>query len=240
MTGEKNMITQVHPSWKPFLTDERLAMLHDIESKIGQDYTPKKEKILRFMKQDLQTKKVIWLGQDPYFQPGVANGRSFQPNDLTDWASPFKQVSLKNIIRLVHVSERGLNDYDQIKSYKEIVKEIQSGEFAICQPKQWFDSLENQGVLFLNTSFSCILNQPNSQKELWSDFSKQLLAFISEERPDMIWFLWGKEAIKNREFIKKGVFFESRHPMMCSKKYDDDFLKSKCFLETRDLIQWLG
>ena len=32
----------------------------------------------------------------------------------------------------------------------------------------------------------------------------------------------------------------SRHPMLCSSKYDDDFLKSDCFIKTNHIIKWLG
>ena len=233
-------VDKIHESWKPFFTDDRLAQLEEIEKKIGLEFTPKKDKILRFASQDLYSKKVIWLGQDPYFQPDVANGRSFQPDNLQNWAEPFKQVSLKNIVRLVHASYHQYKEYDQIKTYKEIVKEIETGEFPISQPKEWFDHVEAQGVLFLNTSFTCEVNEPNSHKNIWRPFAEELLTFISNEMPHMIWFLWGKEAISNKMFIKNGVFYESRHPMMCSSKYEDDFLKSQCFLKTFDLIDWLG
>ena len=28
--------------------------------------------------------------------------------------------------------------------------------------------------------------------------------------------------------------------MMCSEKYEDDFLKSDCFKDTMNIINWLG
>lgn len=230
----------IHDSWKEFLTEERIQQLEEIESSMGSDFTPSKDRILRFLASDLYQKKVIWLGQDPYFQPGVANGRSFQPANLLSWGDKYRQVSLKNILRLVHASYSGVTTYEGIKTYKEVLREINDGTFQVKQPLEWFDSLENQGVLFLNTSFSCIINKPNSHKDMWKNFSKKLLEYISYKRPDMIWFLWGKEAISNKEHIHNGVFFESRHPMMCSVKYEDDFLKSPCFKETKDIINWLG
>lgn len=233
-------MNQIHSSWDEFLTEDVRNQLDTIMNQIGEDFTPKKEWILRFMNEDLNEKKVIWVGQDPYFQPGVANGRSFQPNDLEDWSQPFRQVSLKNIIRLIHVSYQEEQSYSNIKGYKEIVKEIRDGQFLIKQPKEWFDSLEQQGVLFLNTSLTCQVGNPNSHKKIWDSFSKQLIQFISVKRPDMVWFLWGRESIALNEYIKNGVRYESRHPMMCSPKYEDDFLKSDCFLKTKELIDWLG
>lgn len=233
-------LDRVHESWKEFFTEERVELMQKIESELGEHFTPKKELILRFTRENLMEKKVIWLGQDPYFQPQVANGRSFQPSNLIDWAAPFKQVSLKNIVRLIHASYHNYTSYDQIKTYKEIMKERERGEFVMLSPREWFDSVEKQGVLFLNTSFTCEENKANSHRELWKQFSMELLQYISVRKPDMIWFLWGKEAISNKQYIQQGKFYESRHPMMCSSKFEDDFLKSKCFVETFGCINWLG
>ena len=96
------LVINNHPSWNAFLTDEIISKLDKIENEIGDDYTPSKENILRFMRLDLANVKVIIIGQDPYFQQGAANGRSFQPALLKSWDEPFRQVSLKNILCLIY------------------------------------------------------------------------------------------------------------------------------------------
>lgn len=227
-------------SWDEFLTDEIRKELDNIELKIGNDYTPSKEKVLRFLNLDLNKMKIVILGQDPYKPERVANGRSFQPNDLEQWTQSFKQVSLKNIIRLIHKSYNRISNYSEILSYKNLLPDIKSEKFPIKPPKEWFDSLENQGVLFLNTYLTCKINVSNSHKAIWEGFSKKLLKYISSKNPDLIWFLWGNESISNKEYIVKGKIYESRHPMMCAEKYEDDFLKCNCFKETMDIINWLG
>ncbi|HBD63006.1 MAG TPA: uracil-DNA glycosylase, partial [Clostridiales bacterium] len=63
---------------------------------------------------------------------------------------------------------------------------------------------------------------------------------ISEKNRDIKWFLWGRQAEEKSQFIKHGKFYISRHPMMCSEKYDDDFLRNNCFKDTMDIINWLG
>ena len=229
-----------HNSWDDFLTDGLKKDLQDIESKIGDDFTPPKDKILRFLKLDLNNAKVVILGQDPYKPENVANGRSFQPDDLNDWGQSFRQISLKNIIRLIHKGYKNIENYSDIYKYSDIVKEIKKGEFNIKPPKEWFDSLENQGVLFLNTSLTCKINISNSHKEIWENFSYEMLEYISSKKPNLVWFLWGKESINNKDFIKSGKIITSRHPMMCAEKYEDDFLKSDCFKSTSDIINWLG
>ena len=230
----------VHSSWKPFLTKEILEKLDGIERKIGVNYNPDRpEVILRFLTTDLLKVKVIWLGQDVYPMKGAATGRAFEVGGLADWAKPFRQVSLKNILRLVHKQYNGIERYEDIKPFSEVKKEIASGRFPVPDPPEWFDSLERQGVLFLNTSFTCEPGKPNSHKHIWNEFSREVLGYISAVRPDCIWFLWGKEAIAMKAFIPEGEFFESRHPMMCSGKYPDDFLKFTGFERTSQMIKWI-
>lgn len=232
---------QIHETWKPFLTDEIMNELQIIENDIGDNYNPvDPEHILRFMTVDLDQVRVIWLGQDVYPMKGVATGRSFEVGGLESWQQTFRQVSLKNIVRLLHKNYNDITGYDNIQSFNEIKKEIKEGTFAIAPPNEWFHKLEEQGVLFLNTSFTCEVGLPNSHKHIWSLFSQRVLAYISNRKPEMIWFLWGKEAKETKRYIGSGVFYESRHPMMCSAKYEDDFLKFTGFAETKDKINWLG
>lgn len=229
-----------HPSWEVFLSPEVRGELDRIETAIGEDFTPERDKVLRFLRLDLGSRKVVILGQDPYKPQGVANGRSFQPDNLESWTQSFRQISLKNMIRLLYKTSNGIEEYGQIPSYKEIAAKIAAGEFSIKPPKEWFDSLETQGVLFLNTYLTCKINLSNSHKAIWEPFSKKLLSFISEQRPDLCWFLWGSEALSNKPYLKAGRLFESRHPMMCAEYYEDDFLKCPCFRDTGELINWLG
>lgn len=238
-----------HKSWDEFLSNKIRNRINDIENKIGANYTPDTHNVLRFLKTDLMNVKCVWLGQDPYKSEFTLNdgtikkvsvGRAFQPGNLESWFQPFKQVSLKNIIRLIYKTYNPVINYNEIKSYKEVTEEIKRGNFKILPPQDWFDSLEKQGVLFLNTYLTCCIGESNSHKDYWVDFSRELLKYISSKRQDIVWFLWGKEAISNKELIKSGIIYESRHPMMCSEKYDDDFLKSNCFENTKNIINWLG
>lgn len=233
-------LIKVDNSWKEFLNDRMKAELEKIEIATNGDYTPESSKVLRFLNLDLNKMKVVVLGQDPYKPLGVATGRSFEPADLTSWQDKFRQVSLKNIVRLIYKSLYDIEDYEDIPSYKEILNKIDSGDFEIKEPKEWFDSLENQGVLFLNTTLTCKIGVSNSHKGLWEYFSKEIIKYISSKNKELYWFLWGKEAISKKEFIRHGKIYTSNHPMMCSEKYEDDFLKGNCFKDTRDIINWLG
>ncbi|NLX76116.1 MAG: uracil-DNA glycosylase [Clostridiaceae bacterium] len=229
----------VHSSWFDFLSRERLEMIKDISCRIGEDVNPEYNNILRFLNVDLLNVKVVVLGQDPYPEKGTATGRAFEVGGLKSWDQPFRQVSLKNIIRLVYKSYNNITRYEDILSFTEIKKEIKEGRFPILPPDKLFESWEKQGVLLLNTSFSCIPNSPQSHALIWQDFTRELIGYISE-RFELCWFLWGKHAISLKPVINRGTFFVSRHPMLCSSKYDDDFLKSDCIDKTRHIINWLG
>lgn len=230
----------IHDSWNDFLTEDIKKELDKIETKIGNDYTPSKEKVLRFLELDLMRCKVVILGQDPYKPLGVATGRAFEPADLKDWNDKFRQVSLKNIVRLIYKSTNGIEMYDEIPNFSDIQKKIDTGEFNIKQPTEWFNSLEEQGVLFLNTTLTCKIGESNSHKDIWKVFSDKLITYISHKNINLSWFLWGKEAISQIKNIRAGRLYTSNHPMMCSEKYTDDFLKSDCFKETSNKINWLG
>ncbi len=226
------------------LISGKSSELYEIEKSLGKNYTPSIEKIMRFLNNDLNNIKVCIVGQDPYYSIDnnelVACGRAFQPSNLVNWSQPFRQVSLKNIIRLLYKSYMNIEGYEDIASYKNIVSEIAEGKFPIKQPREWFDSLEKQGVLFLNRYLTTEIGKPNAHRSIWDEFMKDVFRFIDEKRPDLVWFLWGSEAQQSLELIKNGLIYKCRHPMMCSDKYEDDFLKSECFKDTKNIINWLG
>jgi len=237
----KFLPNDMDPAWEDFLTAEIRETLYNIEKQVGENYNPTNpEYVLRFLTIPLDEIKIIWLGQDVYPAEGVATGRAFEVGHLDSWQAPFRQASLRNIVRLIHKNYNEIEEYENIYTFQHIRKEIVNDNFPIASPPEWFASLEKQGVLFLNSAFTCEINKANSHKQIWQPFSEQLLQYIGKKRPDIIWFLWGKEAIAKKAHIKQGAFLESRHPSRCSKTYDDDFLKFSGFQDTMHIIDWLG
>lgn len=231
-----------HESWNGFLTPDIKKMLDEIETEIGEDFTPAAENVLRFLQLDSNNIKVVILGQDPYHSTfandrKVANGRAFEPDNLNNWHDKYRQVSLKNIVRLIHKTYSGIESYRDIYRYNDIVMDIDYGKFDLKQPHDFFDSLEKQGVLLINTAFTTRLHQANAHKSLWEPFTIELIRYLDNE--DIYWFLWGKNSLGYSEYIK-GRKVISNHPMMCSEKYERDFLKSTCFKDTMNIINWLG
>lgn len=246
MTEHSNFITDIHkpihPSWRSFLTPAVEKLLADIEVSVSDcNYTPNSDRALHFLTTNLEAAKIIIIGQDPYPQQGIATGRAFEVSTLKNWSDTFRNVSLKNIIRLLYKTYN--NEY---LKYKEIIKQSSSNlfhsGFKISPPNQLFKNWEEQGVLLLNTSFTCNIGSPGSHTKHWKPFTSKLLSYINDKNPEIKWFLWGKHAQNATKDINILHKIESHHPMICKPGVDEDFLfgKNNCFELTKNDINWTG
>jgi uracil-DNA glycosylase len=231
---------KIHPSWDSFLTESTFIIIRNIEEVLLKQtgnalssITPEAQFVLRFLSMPADNIKVIVLGQDPYPQKGVATGRAFEVGDLRSWQDTFRNPSLKNIIRSIYKAYSG-----EIRKYSEIKATI-GQSFKLLPPAKVFNDWERQGVLFLNTAFTCIIDAPNSHYQIWQDFSSLLLAYIVENSPEAVWFLWGNNALETTQDlpIRNQIF--SYHPSRCQPR-DKDFLYGdlNCFEETKEIINW--
>ncbi|HFJ9376920.1 TPA: uracil-DNA glycosylase [Bacillus paranthracis] len=233
----------VHPSWNEFLTNDRKEEVNVIFDEIKQDFTPSDPKlVLRFLERDLNKVKVIWLGQDPYPIEGKASGRAFEDATIKDWTDKGIGRSIKNVIRSIYRMENNIENYKDVKTYKKIQKEIKNGAFNIKPPKEWFDSLENQGVLFLNVYFTCKVGAGNEGTHIgkWRDFSFELLKYIKSKNPNVNWFLWGNPSQKIGDRLQFANTYCSIHPSRQKRVSGVDILDFKGFRETKNMINWLG
>ncbi len=232
--------SDIDSSWKPFFTKEVEHLTGKIEKMLvtenPEEITPVPERMLRFLKLDLSKVRVVIIGQDPYPQKGVATGRAFEVGHLRSWSESFRNTSLRNIVRAIYAAAKG-----EIKTFNEIKQEIVGGAFSILPPNELFKFWEAQGVLLLNTSFSCRVGKPGSHSRYWKPFTDQLLEFVNMQRPDLTWFLWGNHAKKAVEHIKLKNAISTTHPMICHAR-PDDFLFGgiNVFKSTEKLVDWQG
>jgi uracil-DNA glycosylase len=231
---------QVHVSWQPFLEETGYGLLERIAPQIfkGGIFTPEPEKMLRFLGLDLDAVKVLILGQDPYPQPGVATGRAFEVGPLKSWAGPFRNSSLRNVVRALYDAV-----YNEKLTFKEIVCKLNSApaEFQLLAPDHLFAYWESQGVLLLNTSFSCEIGKPGSHAALWRPFTAALIAYIHQRNAEISWLLWGNHAREAVGHITPKNCLLSCHPMICHER-EGDFLYGRInhFKATGALIDWTG
>lgn len=128
--------------------------------------------------------KVVILGQDPYHDHHQAMGLAF---------SVFKDSplppSLKNI-------------------YKELCDDLNCPYPAHGNLESW----ATQGVLLLNTCLTVNEHQANSHRDAgWQIFTKNLLTYLVENKKNLVFILWGKQALKMTDGINL-----SEHCLICS------------------------
>lgn len=133
--------------------------------------------------------KVVFLGQDPYPQKGVATGVLFGNKEGTLELSP----SL------------------------EIIKEAAINNEIPHPPIRFDETLESwarQGILMLNSSLTCEMNKPGSHVMLWRPFISKLLYNLSNSNPGLIYVLFGKQAQTFEPYINKRLnsIIKIHHP----------------------------
>lgn len=170
----------------------------------------------------------------PYHTPNIANGLAFD----TNFTNPIPP-SLRNILHELDVSDEWLKIYKPDSKHYHDFK--QDGSI----PKRVYSNLAHlpeQGVLLLNTALTVEKGKPNSHKELWHDFTKELIAHISDTQPYTIFMLWGANALAYSAYIdqKKHDIIGSSHPSPLSNtktcgKYPP-FTGSKPFSKANKLL----
>lgn len=229
----------VYDGWHSFLSPGNLALLASVEEEVARSgFTPAPDKVLRFLEMPLPEVRIIILGQDPYPQPGVATGRAFEVGDLESWSQPFKNVSLKNILRAIYKAYSG-----DVITYSLLKEKMYNG-FPVLPPSELFGYWEKQGIMLLNTSFTCIPGKPGSHQKVWAAFTARLLHYLAEQAPAATWFAWGNHASGAIKDIRPQKVMASMHPMMCYNNpgRTNDFLygSCNCFEPFIPEIDWTG
>ena len=232
-------IIEVHSSWNDFI-DEIKDSLSKVEDEIKEvfrskeienNFTPKNN-VLHFLTRDLKKTKVIVLGQDPYPKRGVATGRAFEIKGFNSWDE--KKCSLKNIIKAIYIAYfKSETDRDEV--LMEEVREVL--ENKIIPIEDWFEKMEDRGVLFLNTAFTCKVDESNYHRRYWKYFTPIIIDCIITKKPGCTWFVWGNSAKKIMKKYKNEIQYTSSHPVIDSFIYENNgFRKTK----ENNLINWLG
>ena len=131
--------------------------------------------------------KVVIIGQDPYHEPGQAQGLSFSVPE----GVPFPP-SLQNIF-----------------------KEIQFGLGKPMPPTGDLTRWAEQGVLLLNATLTVRAHQAAShQRHGWEQFTDAAIRALNAERENLVFILWGGYARSKAQLIDRSrhLVLESVHP----------------------------
>lgn len=153
--------------------------------------------------------KVVIIGQDPYHEPGQAQGLCFSVNK----GIPFPP-SLVNIFK-------------EIKN--DLGKEMpQDGDLT-----RW----TKQGVLLLNATLTVRAHKAGShQNKGWEEFTDAAIKALNEEREHLVFILWGGYARRKGAIIDRSrhLVLESAHPSPLSAYHG--FFGNKHFSRTNDYL----
>lgn len=142
---------------------------HMREEYATQTCYPVKENVFNAFHQTPYDKvKVVILGQDPYHEPGQAQGLSFHVNN-----------GVKIPPSLVNI-------------FKELDKEYGK---TVEHPSGNLLSWTHQGVLLLNSVLTVRAHQAGSHAGLgWETFTDNILTILGKEDRPIVFMLWGKYA----------------------------------------------
>lgn len=143
-----------------------------------------------FEKCPFETTKVIFIGQDPYFTLGVADGMAFSCS-LTGKPQP----SLKYMFQAI----------------EENVK-FEDRESAELEQNPDLTRWANQGVLLLNSAFTTQIGKPATHYDIWKDFIVYVIDTLCSKKNNLIFVLMGKQAESFKHYIHNQQVVCVSHP----------------------------
>ena len=233
MNSEKVKI-KYHKSFEAFAKKSLYLgdMLDFVEG--GQNFTPDKDKVFRFMENDLTNLKAVILGMDPYNSTyekngkvlKVATGRAFEVANVENWTDKYKQMSLINIFKAIAYIKTG-----KIFSMEEL-RHLDLG--IDLNIKNFFDKLEKNGVMFLNASLTTIIGKSGAHTKIWEPFMNEVLKYIVETTHNAKWLIWGQDA-KNRVdgIVPNECIYYSCHP---ATRVNNTFVENSNLDKIKELI----
>ena len=189
-------------TWAEFLEHQQrqpyMRQISDFvkaERQCGPVY-PAPEDVFRFTETPLRDVKVVILGQDPYHQPGQADGLAFSVREGV--ALP---PSLRNIFTEL-IGDIGPSDLrDLVVSAKP-------------HPCSDFTPWTRQGVLLLNTALTVRRGEAGSHCDIWQPFTDEVIRAVCDSVRVVHFILWGTKAKAafERTVGKLHTFALSSHP----------------------------
>ena len=188
------MQVRIEETWRRHLQTEfdapyfaELVSFVRQEYQQGRVYPPGKLIFNAFDQCPFDKVKVVIIGQDPYHEPGQAQGLCFSVPDG------------------VQIPPSLINIY----------KEIEDDLGVKCPPSGDLTRWARQGVLLLNATLTVREHQAGShQRRGWEQFTDAVIATLSRERDGLVFLLWGSYAQSKRMLIdsSRHLVLQSPHP----------------------------
>lgn len=185
--------------------DEILTKLWNL-SQQDKRFTPPLKQVFRAFEECPYDKlQVVFIGQDPYPQLGVADGISFSCGN-TGKVQPSLRYIFEEIERTVYQGFPTHQDVDL---------------------KRW----SNQGILMLNTALTTEVGKIGGHYDIWKPFTAYLLDWLNNYNPGLIYVYMGKKAEEWSELTNDNNYkFTVKHPASAAyngSKWDSNDIFTK-------------
>lgn len=183
---------QLRDEWeKPYYTELRSFLINEYRD--GTVYPPAEDVFNALRMTPYEDVKVVILGQDPYHEPGQAQGLAFSvPYGVQE------PPSLVNILKELK-ADAGL------KNGSCMTQEDASGKSAGGAGRDLSGVLvpwTKQGVLLLNTVLTVRAHQAGSHRgHGWEQFTDRVIELLAARTRPMVFVLWGAQAGAKKELI---------------------------------------
>ena len=218
------MDVKIEESWKRVLGPEfekkYFVDLTDFVRKAyatGKCFPPAKLIFNAFNRTPFDKVKVVILGQDPYHEPGQAQGLCF-----------YVPPEIRTPPSLVNIAKELADDIPPLVPHpSSLIPDLLS----------WTD----QGVLLLNATLTVAAHRAGShQGRGWETFTDAVVRALAEQREHLVFILWGSYAQKKGAFIDR-----NRHCVICSAHPSPlsayrGFFGSKPFSKANDYLTSSG
>jgi uracil-DNA glycosylase len=147
--------------------------------------------------------RALILRQEPYANPVWTTGRAFEQGNLANWPENRELIadSLRRIVQVLASARTRKRVYvANDHAWQALVSDVQSRVLKLEPPRELFDRLEQQGVLFLNTSLTVSIRDRGPRRaqghySLRAPLISRVLAFIASRRTGhAVFLLWGQRA----------------------------------------------
>ena len=188
------MNVQIEESWKQHIGAEfEKPYFGQLVNFVRQEYSttacypPGREIFNAFNLCPFDRVKVVIIGQDPYHEPGQAEGLCFSVKD-----GVMMPPSLINI-------------------FKEINDDLGAEMPRSGSLRRWAE----QGVLLLNATLTVRAHQAGShQRRGWEEFTDAVIQLVARDKQHVVYMLWGGFAKTKARFVNPSdnLILQSAHP----------------------------
>ncbi|MCG3669793.1 uracil-DNA glycosylase [Aliarcobacter butzleri] len=208
-------------NWKDIIENEQQKPYYGkLKEEIDKRYEnsivfPEKQNIFKaFSLTKFKDLKVVILGQDPYHGFGQAQGLSFStPSNIKN------PPSMVNIL-------------------KEINDDL--GKKSVCEDGD-LTPWAKQGIMLLNTILTVEQGLAKSHHNLgWEIFTDNIIKYISDNKENVIFLLWGSPAISKTKLIDKNKHFILTAPHPSPLSVYRGFYGCKHFSKTNEILKKLN